>query len=154
MNTLKIQISESTVQEVSMRVWLYFCLFFMLATFAFSYDALAFRGDSARNLDNRIAVLSEKLQLTDTQINQIRPILENQIQKRKEIFEVYSLQGNGDRRALRNQMRALREQTRLQVKDLLTEEQIAKYEAWQQERFQKMQNRRGRSHKKAGSKVY
>ena len=126
----------------------------MFAIFAFSYDALAFRGDPAKNLDNRIAMLSEKLQLSDTQTDQIRSILENQIQKRNEIFQAYSSQGNGDRRELRDQMRALREETRSQVKDLLTEEQIAKYEAWQEERFQKMQNRRGISHNKAGSKMY
>jgi Spy/CpxP family protein refolding chaperone len=154
MNTSKIQISENTVQEVSMHAWLYFCLFFMLASFALSYNALAFRGDFAKNLDNRMAILSEKLQLTDDQIEKIRPILENQTNKRKEIFEAHSSQGFGDRRVLRNQMRALREETRSQVKHLLTEEQIEKYEAWQQEGFQKMQNRRERSHKNAGSKMY
>lgn len=154
MNTSKLHISESTVQKISIHAWLYICFFFVLATFAFSNDALAFAGDSAKKLENRVAILSEKLQLSDTQIDQIRSILENQIQKRNEILEAYSSQGNGDRRALRNQMRALREETRSQVKDLLTEEQIAKYETWQEERFQKMQDRRGRSHKKAGSKIY
>ena len=74
--------------------------------------------------------------------------------KRKEIFEAYSAQGNGDRRALRNQMRTLREETRSQVMDYLNEEQIAKYEAWQQERIQKMQNRGRRNHKKSGSRLY
>ena len=154
MNTPKIQFSEGAVQRLSVPAWLYFYLFFMLASFAFSYDALAFRGDSAKNLENRIAVLSEKLQLTDDQIEQIRPVLEDQAQKRKEIFEAYSAQGNGDRRALRNQMRTLREETRSQVMDYLNEEQIAKYEAWQQERIQKMQNRGRRNHKKSGSRLY
>ncbi len=145
---------ELLSQRISLSSLLCFSIVLMLVTLAFFHDALAFRRQFAPDPERIVAKLSEELQLTDTQVEQIRTIFENQTEKRKKIFEEYSSQGRDGRRALREEMRALKKDTDSQIATLLTEEQIIKYEALQEERAQKMRERRERSRKGAGDKTY
>ena len=154
MNTPKISTSRSTVLTVSGHQWLTLFISLMVISLALSYDALAFQKSSAGNTEHRIRVLSEQLELTEEQAQQIRPILENQNQKRNEILESYAALGNDDRRALKAEMRTLREDTHSQIKALLTEEQIAKYKNWQEERRRKMRNRGGQGRKSMPPDTY
>jgi hypothetical protein len=154
MDEQKTRQYESASQRISFSSLVYFSVFLMLATLAFFYEALAFRGNSARDPEQLIAELSEKLRLTDAQVEQIRPIIENQMEQREEIFEKYSSQGRQGRPALRQEMRDLRKDTHSQITSLLTEEQIAEYEAFQQERFQKRRQRGRMNGERAGSRRY
>ncbi len=146
-------ISIKTAQLSYNRMRINFSIFFIVAILVFCHEALAFRKHSAGDLERRIAVLSEQLDLTDEQVAQIRPILEHRMQQRKAVFEAHRSQGTVDRQALRSQMQALREDTHSQIKTVLTEEQINRYQVWQENRAQKMGRRGGLVRKRAGNRI-
>ncbi|MGD9098020.1 MAG: hypothetical protein PVF97_08020 [Desulfobacterales bacterium] len=73
----------------------------------------------------RLAHLQTELQLTDAQVDQIRPILETQSAKARELMDQYR---GRDRRTLRSEMQKLREETRSALADVLTTEQMAQWE--------------------------
>jgi hypothetical protein len=72
-------------------------------TFASISPAHAFRGPRMADPERIITNLTEELGLSETQISQIRPIIEKQAEQRNSIFEKYASQGRGGRRAMRNE---------------------------------------------------
>jgi Spy/CpxP family protein refolding chaperone len=70
--------------------------------------------------------LTEELALSDDQANQIRPLLEAQAEKRQKLFSESS--SGGDRRAMREQMRAIHEETDRQIESILTPEQVEQFQ--------------------------
>jgi Spy/CpxP family protein refolding chaperone len=74
----------------------------------------------------RLAHLQTELNLTDAQVDQIRPILEAQTAKARELMVRHRGQ---DRRTLRTEMQALRDETRTALADVVSAEQLAQWEA-------------------------
>ena len=83
------------------------------------------RGDPAAHIDQLI----EKLDLSADQASRVRPILEESMNQRRELFE--SARGDDGRldkskmQALRGEMKALREQAHAQLAEILTADQMA-----------------------------
>jgi hypothetical protein len=83
-------------------------------------------------LDEQMADLTEQLALTDEQAVEVRKILEVQEEKRREAFQSASRRGartrtSAGRSAIRL-MRDLQEETDLMLAEVLTEDQMAKFE--------------------------
>lgn len=113
----------------------------LLISFTYFSPAMAYRGNCAKDPDQIISTLKERLELTEDQAAQIRPIIENKIKKQQELFETFKLQGREGRRALRNEMQAINKDTETQFEKILTTEQMEGYRNFQSEQGQKMRNR-------------
>ena len=81
--------------------------------------------------DERLAQLTEQLDLTDEQAKQMKPIIEEQSKKQQEIFDSAS----GDRETMRAEMMNLMEETDEQYAEVLTEEQMNTYREMRQQRM-------------------
>ena len=96
--------------------------------------ALAQQGPGGRRMlspDERLARLTEQLDLTDEQAAQMKPIIDEQSKKQQELFE----NAGGDRETMRAEMTKLMEETDKQYAEVLTEEQMSKYREIRQERM-------------------
>jgi Spy/CpxP family protein refolding chaperone len=81
--------------------------------------------------DQRLAQLTTQLDLDDAQVEQMRPIVEEQTKRQQALFESYS----GDRETMRAEMTKLRDETDEQFAEVLTEEQMNKYRELRQQRM-------------------
>lgn len=97
-----------------------------------------------RKLDKRVNRMTEKLELSQTQADQVRVILEASMNQRVEI----AAQSNGDKKAARTEFKALREQTRTQLSGVLTSEQLAELDQMKRERKGKKKGKGDRSGKR------
>ncbi len=124
------------------KIWL---LALVLAvSFTYVSSAQAFRGKRAKDPDKIIAHLTEKLSLSDEQVTQIRPIIENQAEQQKQLFEKYGSQGRAGKQAMRGEMKTLREETHSKMAAVLTEEQMEKYESLRPKLGRNKQGGRGK----------
>ena len=105
----------------------------LVATFALAASAtpaLAQQGQGGRQMldaDERLASLTERLDLTDEQVEQLKPIVEEQTKKQEELFQ----NAGGDRERMRAEMIELQDETMKQYAEVLTEEQMDQYrEMW------------------------
>jgi len=92
-------------------------------------------GRRMMNADQRLAQLTTDLDLTDEQVEQLKPIIEKQTKKQQELFE----SADADRAQMRAEMTKLRDETDKAYAEVLSEEQMVKY---MELRMQRM--RRGR----------
>jgi len=129
------------------------CLF--LVTMVTCSPANAFgrsggRIPEGRSADQITSDMKEHLNLTEEQEAQIRPIIEEQIEKRREIVQKYQGHGRPDRESLRNEMQKLRETTENQLAGILTEDQMEEYRGIQEEQRQKMHEERQQNMRRGG----
>lgn len=89
-----------------------------------------------------VSQLQEQLNLTDEQVEQIRPIFEEEFEKREELFQKNRGQGPESRKALDTEFQKLQEETEKQLEEIFTEEQMALYRKMLEER-QKQQPPQG-----------
>jgi len=75
--------------------------------------------------------LQKELSLSDEQVQQIRPILEEEREKQKELFSK-TVNGEGDRDDFRNRMDAIRRETDARMVSILTPEQMERFRALRQ----------------------
>ncbi|MCL7973216.1 MAG: hypothetical protein M8835_01495 [marine benthic group bacterium] len=80
---------------------------------------------------DRLAQLTEQLDLSDAQVDQMRPIIEEQTKKQQKIFE----EGSGDREKMRGEMMKLMQETDERYAEILTEEQMTRYREMRQQRM-------------------
>ncbi len=85
--------------------------------------------------DQRLAQLTEQLDLTNVQVKQLKPVIDQQTKKQQELFE----NAGDDRAKMRTEMTKLRDETDKAYAEVLSEEQMEKY---MELRLQRM--RRGR----------
>lgn len=96
--------------------------------------AVAQQGQGGRrmmNADERLAQLTEQLDLTDDQAKQMKPIIDEQTKKQQEIFD----NSGGDRETMRAEMTKLWEETQASYAEVLTEEQMKQYQEMMQRRM-------------------
>lgn len=109
----------------------------LVASFAlavFATPALAQQGQGGRRMmdpDERLAQLTEQLDLTDEQAKELRPIIEEQTKKQEEIFQ----NASGDRETMRADMMKLLDETEKAYAEVLTEEQMNQYREMMQRRM-------------------
>jgi periplasmic protein CpxP/Spy len=95
-----------------------------------------------RGVERELNQLSRILSLTDDQKTQVKTILESQRQQMEQLRSSAG-QANGAAQPDRTQFQAIRQDTKTKIEALLNDEQKAKYEAWLQQREQRMEQRRG-----------
>ena len=109
----------------------------LVASFALAVSAtpaLAQQGQGGRQMvdaDERLAALTERLDLTDEQAKQLKPIVEEQTKKQEDIFQ----NASGDRETMRAEMIELLDETMKQYAEVLTEEQMNQYQEMMQRRM-------------------
>ena len=81
--------------------------------------------------DERLAQLTEQLDLTDEQAKQMKPIIDEQTKKQQEIFE----NAGGDRETMRAEIMKLWEETQDSYAEVLTDEQMKQYQEMMQRRM-------------------
>lgn len=89
--------------------------------------------------DQRIEILTERIQLTAQQSEQLRPILVKQFTEQVALFQKF--QGGGDRQAMMGEMQALRAKYDEQTQAVLTAEQKTKYQELLAEEAERRRNR-------------
>ena len=114
----------------------------LILVFAFTLSTQAQEKNYA---DKMLKKLTKDLNLTEAQQSEIKPLLEAQISKRKEMKEKID-SGERPSKEMRKKMRADRaaNQTAMNTKmaSILDEEQYAKYEAMLKDIKQKVRNRK------------
>jgi hypothetical protein len=88
--------------------------------------------------DHIILDMKIDLALSDDQELKIRPIIEEQVRKRRELIERFQSQGRPGQEALRQELKNLRISTEGQLQYHLTNEQMIKYGKMQQEEDQRI----------------
>lgn len=108
--------------------------------------------DRAADLEGRLQEMQERLNLGDAQIEQMAPIMEGAIRKRREIMARYGIDpanrnGSTSRPSLRK-MRAMKQElavvqsdTRAALAPILSDTQMAEFERMQEERLAGMRER-------------
>jgi Spy/CpxP family protein refolding chaperone len=103
------------------------------------------RMDPAQRIERRVGMLTERLQLSQTQATQIRQILTQESEQMRAIFE--KSEAGADRESLRPQMQSLRQDTDKKIDAVLTDQQRKTYgelrEQMRKERGQRGEVRRG-----------
>jgi periplasmic protein CpxP/Spy len=89
----------------------------------------------------RITVLTEQVQITAQQGEQLKPILVKQFTEQVALFQKF--QAGGDRQAMMGEMQALRAKYDEQIDAVLTAEQKPKYAALLEEEAARRRNRGG-----------
>ena len=87
----------------------------------------------------RITVLTERIQLTAPQAEQLKPILVKQFTEQTALFQ----NAGGDRAAMRTQMQALRTKVDAEILAVLTDAQKTSYKALVEEEAARRGNRGG-----------
>lgn len=114
--------------------WFVACL--VLLIFLSVSDSLAFAKRPAPDPDRIVSDLTLRLSLSKTQAEQIRPVIVEKTRSFSAIFEKAE-GGQVDRRVLRSQAKALREDTDRKLARILTAEQMKKYEEFRELRRQR-----------------
>ena len=90
-------------------------------------------GRQMLDADQRLTQLTDALDLTDEQVAEMKPIVEEQTRKQKELFE----SAGADRAAMREAMMELMEETDAAYAEVLTEEQMTKYREIRRQRMRR-----------------
>ncbi len=95
-------------------------------------------GQSPRRMDpaRQLKMLTRRLNLSDDQRAQIKPLLEERRQKMQALFQDQSL----SRDQVRAQMRTIHEETRGKIEAVLNDQQKQQYEAMDQARMNRRNN--------------
>ena len=84
---------------------------------------------SVKTTGQIVEEMSARLNLTEEQKAQVRPILEEQREKRAAIMEQYRDQGRGAKMYMQDDMEALELETQVKLAQVLTDEQMEEYRA-------------------------
>jgi periplasmic protein CpxP/Spy len=84
--------------------------------------------------------ISTELSLTADQSTKIQAI---QLESMKKGDEIRTKGADGDKKAMRAEMKTVTDAADLQIKTVLTEEQKTKFVAWQEKKKEEMKNRQG-----------
>lgn len=95
--------------------------------------------------DQSVQEIKTRLELTEHQVEQMTPIIERSIESRRKILSSYGIDlesgqrpeerlGFREARAMRQELSAASADTRDELKDILSEEQMAEFESMQEEK--------------------
>lgn len=100
--------------------------------------------------DQILADMKKQAKLTDDQAMNIRPIIEEQVQKRSELVQKYQGRPRRETEALRDELKDLRVSTESKLQYFLSNEQMIAYGYMQQEEDQRIST--GRTQDEEGQK--
>jgi Skp family chaperone for outer membrane proteins len=128
-------------EENMLKKWVFTLI---LTTFIFTFFSCSGESGDSRNRgrmspEQRAAQLKEALDLNSDQTKQIEQIFIESQEKMAKLRE----DSQGDRSQMRELMRESREEVDKRMGEVLTEEQKAKYQEYQQDREERRRSRRG-----------
>ncbi len=91
------------------------------------------------SVTEQLSEMTKRLKLTDAQKPQVKAILEDQHDQMKQLME----NSSGSREDNRAKMREIRDNATAKIRDLLTDEQKAKFDKMEEEHRQRRQQRQG-----------
>ena len=91
-----------------------------------------------KTADEIITQMKGRLNLTEDEEVKVRPIIEEQVKRRKELIKKYAGQGYKGMDSLKDELKDLRISTANQLQYFLTSDQMIKYGAMQQEEDQRI----------------
>ena len=109
--------------------------------------------DRSAQLEERVAEVRQRLDLTDEQVAQMEPIIESGIEARLLVLEEYGIDPEArasgaqdklrlrQKRALAKELNEINAEVRDEMSEILTDEQLAEYEKIQEERRAEMRER-------------
>lgn len=106
-------------------------MIFLATSSSFAQPAGRMQMDPGERVEQMLVAIDEHVDITDEQADQLRPILLEEGERRREVSEQL---GRSNREAVRAAMDAIRAETNQRVREILTEEQMTKYVEWQQSR--------------------
>lgn len=104
--------------------------------------AVTFGGPLAMDIDRQMTDLSQQLNLSDKQVEQVRPICEETIQEIRKMMWQMLIQVPGGRQAMCDKIAELMKGTEEQMSAILTAIQMNTYRQMVAEKLQKMQNQK------------
>lgn len=120
-------------------------LFVVALCVAVTVQSFAQQGPPKRSAEERAAIfvknLGKEMTLTEEQSTKITAIQLETFKKVDEIREK-GMTG-GDRKAMRQDVKAANDAAEVSIKALLTDEQKTKFDAWQAKKREEMKNRQG-----------
>ncbi|HNR11736.1 MAG TPA: hypothetical protein PKM59_00310 [Thermodesulfobacteriota bacterium] len=122
----------------------------MLLVFAPVFSSWAQDGSNA---DAFAQKFQERLQLSDEQMEQLRPIISEDMAKRKAILQKYQGHGQQGYRPMRGELDSLNADTEGKMSQILSAEQMEEYKKLRQEQVERMRERartRLQQHQSAG----
>ncbi|NQU86499.1 MAG: hypothetical protein HQ541_12130 [Mariniphaga sp.] len=96
-------------------------------------------GDPAERAKRQVEELKTTLDLSDDQATKIEAIILDYGKKTSELRQ--SMGADGDRSAMREKMGVIREEQTKQIKALLNEDQVKKYDTYLEEQAERRRNR-------------
>lgn len=96
------------------------------------------KGDPAQNIDKRVAHMTQRYNLNETQQKQVRELMQSAGTKMKAVRDKYP----DNREAAAPELKQLRQEYHAQLKRILTPEQYEKWKADAKARHEKMKARR------------
>jgi periplasmic protein CpxP/Spy len=135
----------------------------ILLTFVLLFNLIAFSQETATKPENtpkresikkltaqqkskeQLERMTKELNLDEKQVAAIKILVDNRIEKREAFKQKWKLLEKGnkeERKTLRESMKAEQDDTKEEMKKILTEEQFKKFEANNEERKEKMMERR------------
>jgi hypothetical protein len=95
----------------------------------------------AEQARQRLEQIKERLALTPEQVEQVRPILQDEVQKLKALRETHSSGGRRDRRKLGRELKHIQGETDDQLKKVLSKEQMKELKKLRDEWRQQLRER-------------
>lgn len=105
-------------------------------------SGLVFGQQSSQERGERLQELQQRLNLSPEQIERIRPILEDEAKKAREIRAKYDGDSRRSRIKLLRELRSLREDAQKRIEPILTPDQQAEWKKIRAERREEMRARR------------
>lgn len=105
------------------------------------------------DIESQLDALKSRLELTDSQTEQLTPVLEKSIAQRREILKKHGIEPESmakedrkklsfrEKRALGKELKAVKKETQNAMKGILTPAQFATYQQIQAERKEEMRKR-------------
>ncbi len=97
--------------------------------------------DPEAMIQRQVDQIKEACDLTDEQVPQVKAVVKKYNEKMMEMFQ--GMGPDGDREAMREKMTQNRENQTNEIKEILTDEQDAKYDAFLEEQAERFRNRGG-----------
>ncbi len=107
-----------------------------------------------RSPDDVVCMLGGRLDLTEEQKTAILPIIEESIEKRKALKDDFRSKQQERHDALRSEMEVVDDEIKTQLDEILTDDQMAKYTEFKEERKQRMQERQERRSEFGGKRHF
>ena len=98
-------------------------------------------GRQMMSLEDQLEFWQEELQLSEEQVSELKPILEEAREEMMKIRERYRGQGRQGMGQARQEIDKLNEETQARLEPILSEEQMARYKEIRKERVEQMRRR-------------